>query len=52
MRPGVEGNPSCATATLDLMTMVQWGFASDELRDEHGRGVPHAFDRLERALSG
>ena len=33
-----------------LMTMVQWGFPSDELRDEHGRGVPHAFDRLERAL--
>ena len=33
-----------------LMTMVQWGFQSDELRDEHGRGVPHAFDRLERAL--
>jgi len=26
------------------------GFPSDELRDEHGRGVPHAFDRLERAL--
>ncbi|WP_433303634.1 SRPBCC family protein [Actinoplanes sp. CA-030573] len=34
-----------------LMTIVQWGFPSDELRDEHGRGVPHAFDRLERALS-
>jgi uncharacterized protein YndB with AHSA1/START domain len=33
-----------------LMAMVQWGFPSDELRDEHGRGVPHAFDRLERAL--
>ena len=33
-----------------LMTMVQWGFPSDELREEHGRGVPHAFDRLERAL--
>ncbi len=33
-----------------LMTMVQWGFPSDELRDEHGRGLPHAFDRLERAL--
>jgi len=32
------------------MTMVQWGFPSDELREEHGRGVPHAFDRLERAL--
>ena len=33
-----------------LMTMVQWGFLSDELRDEHGLGVPQAFDRLERAL--
>jgi uncharacterized protein YndB with AHSA1/START domain len=33
-----------------LMTMTQWGFPSDELREEHGRGVPHAFDRLERAL--
>ena len=30
--------------------MVQSGFPSDELRDEHGRGVPHAFDRLQRAL--
>ena len=33
-----------------LMTMVQSGFPTDELRDEHGRGVPHAFDRMERAL--
>jgi uncharacterized protein YndB with AHSA1/START domain len=33
-----------------LMTMIQSGFPSDELREEHGRGVPHAFDRLERAL--
>jgi len=33
-----------------LMTMVQWGFPSDELREEHGRGVPHASDRLARAL--
>jgi uncharacterized protein YndB with AHSA1/START domain len=35
-----------------LMTMLQWGFPSDDLRDEHGRGVPHAFDRLVRALGG
>jgi dihydrofolate reductase/uncharacterized protein YndB with AHSA1/START domain len=35
-----------------LMTMVQSGFPSDKLRDEHGRGLPHAFDRLEGALSG
>ncbi|WP_171058292.1 SRPBCC family protein [Modestobacter altitudinis] len=33
-----------------LLTMLQWGFPSRELRDEHGRGLPHAFDRLERAL--
>jgi uncharacterized protein YndB with AHSA1/START domain len=33
-----------------LMTMLQWGFPSHELREEHGRGLPHAFDRLERAL--
>jgi len=33
-----------------LLTMVQWGFSSVELRDEHGRGLPHAFDRFERAL--
>ena len=33
-----------------LLTMVQWGFLSDELRDEHGRGLTHAFDRFERAL--
>jgi uncharacterized protein YndB with AHSA1/START domain len=33
-----------------LMTMVQSGFESNELRDEHGHGLAHAFDRLERAL--
>jgi uncharacterized protein YndB with AHSA1/START domain len=33
-----------------LMTMIQRGFTSDELREEHGRGVPHAFDRLQQAL--
>jgi hypothetical protein len=32
------------------MTMVRWGSPSDVLRDEHGRGVSHAFDRLARAL--
>ena len=32
-----------------LMTMVHAGFPTEELRDEHGRGLPHAFDRLERA---
>ena len=33
-----------------LMTMVQAGFPSEALRDEHTRGLPHAFDRFERAL--
>ena len=32
------------------MTMIQWGFPSEELREEHGRGLLHAFDRLERTL--
>jgi len=31
-----------------LMTMVQFGFPTDELRDEHGSGVVNAFNRLER----
>ena len=34
------------------MTMIQSGFPTEELREEHGRGVPHAFDRLERAILG
>jgi uncharacterized protein YndB with AHSA1/START domain len=33
-----------------LMTMVQSGFPTADLREEHGRGVPHAFDRFERAI--
>jgi uncharacterized protein YndB with AHSA1/START domain len=33
-----------------LMTMPQSGFPTAELRDEHGRGVPNAFARLERAI--
>jgi hypothetical protein len=32
------------------MTIVQTGFPTDELRDEHGRGVPKAVARLERAI--
>jgi dihydrofolate reductase/uncharacterized protein YndB with AHSA1/START domain len=34
-----------------LMTMVQSGFPSEELRDEHTRGLPHAFDRFAGRLS-
>jgi uncharacterized protein YndB with AHSA1/START domain len=33
-----------------LMTMVQKGFPTAELRDEHGRGVPNAFARLARFI--
>jgi uncharacterized protein YndB with AHSA1/START domain len=29
-----------------LMTMIQRGIPTDELRAEHARGVPNAFDRL------
>lgn len=32
------------------MTMLQRGIPTSELREEHLRGVPHAFDRLERYL--
>jgi uncharacterized protein YndB with AHSA1/START domain len=33
-----------------LMTMIQRGLPTDELRAEHARGVPNAFDRLERFM--
>jgi uncharacterized protein YndB with AHSA1/START domain len=33
-----------------LMTIIQSGFPTRELRDEHGIGVPNAVDQLERAL--
>jgi uncharacterized protein YndB with AHSA1/START domain len=32
------------------MTVIQSGFPTEELREEHGRGVPRALDRLERAI--
>jgi uncharacterized protein YndB with AHSA1/START domain len=32
------------------MTMTQSGFPTEELREEHGRGVPRALRRLERAI--
>jgi uncharacterized protein YndB with AHSA1/START domain len=34
-----------------LMTMIQAGFPTEALRDEHLVGVPNAFARLERAVS-
>jgi uncharacterized protein YndB with AHSA1/START domain len=33
-----------------LMTMTQRGFPTAELRDEHERGVPNAFARLDRFI--
>jgi hypothetical protein len=33
-----------------LMTMAQRGFPTAELREEHERGVPDAFARLERTV--
>jgi hypothetical protein len=35
-----------------LMTMIQRGIPTDELRAEHARGVPSAFDRLEQHIHG
>ena len=32
------------------MTMVQRGFPSAEVRDEHRAGLPNAFARLEQAI--
>jgi uncharacterized protein YndB with AHSA1/START domain len=34
-----------------LMTMIQRGLPTAELREEHGRGVPNAFARFERSSS-
>jgi hypothetical protein len=33
-----------------LMTMIQRGFPTTELREEHERGLPNAFARLERHI--
>jgi hypothetical protein len=33
-----------------LMTMIQSGLPTAELRDEHRAGVPDAFTRLEQAI--
>lgn len=33
-----------------LMTMIQTGFPTAALREEHTRGLPNAFDRLERSI--
>jgi uncharacterized protein YndB with AHSA1/START domain len=52
-RPSFEFSVEFTFAAQDgrtLMAIVQSGFPTPELRDEHGRGVPNAFDRLERAI--
>jgi hypothetical protein len=41
---------TCADGTL--MTMFQRGIPTDELRAEHARGVPNAFDRLAQLIHG
>ena len=33
-----------------LMTMIQIGLPTAEFRDEHARGLPNAFDQLERLI--
>jgi uncharacterized protein YndB with AHSA1/START domain len=33
-----------------LMSAIQTGLPTAELRDEHGRGVPNAFNRFERVV--
>ncbi|HET8949171.1 MAG TPA: SRPBCC domain-containing protein [Solirubrobacteraceae bacterium] len=33
-----------------LLTMIQTGLKTAELREEHGRGVPNALARLDRAI--
>jgi uncharacterized protein YndB with AHSA1/START domain len=40
-----------ARGETTLMSMAQAGFQTQALRDEHLVGVPHAFARLERAVS-
>ena len=35
-----------------LMTMIQRGLPTEQLRAEHARGVPNAFDRLEQYIHG
>ena len=34
-----------------LMTMIHTGLPTAELRDEHARGLPNAFDRLQRIVA-
>jgi uncharacterized protein YndB with AHSA1/START domain len=41
-----------ARGSATLMTMIQAGFPTQALRDEHVVGLPNAFARLERALPG
>ncbi|MGH2883999.1 MAG: SRPBCC domain-containing protein, partial [Solirubrobacteraceae bacterium] len=53
-RPGGSSFTTETEVTFDerdgktLMTMIQRGFPTAELRDEHRTGLPAAFTRLER----
>jgi hypothetical protein len=52
--PSRAASPGCcrssrATDGKTFMAMVQRGFPSAELRDEHRDGLPNAFARLEQA---
>jgi uncharacterized protein YndB with AHSA1/START domain len=40
-----------ARGEATLMTMIQAGFPTEALRDEHLIGLPNAFARLERAVT-
>jgi uncharacterized protein YndB with AHSA1/START domain len=40
-----------ARGDATVMTMVQDGFPSEDLRDEHTVGLPNAFSRLESAIA-
>jgi uncharacterized protein YndB with AHSA1/START domain len=40
-----------ARGEATLMTMIQAGFPTEALRDEHLVGLPNAFARLERAVT-
>ena len=52
-RPSFDFSVEFTFAARDggtLMAVTQSGFPSEELREEHGRGVPRALAQLERVL--
>ena len=53
-RPSFEFSVEFTFAERDgrtLVTVIQSGFPTRELREEHGRGAPNAFARLERVVA-